>query len=52
MIGFRFLPPAEDEMSEAAVFYDTASIGLGVDFLEDVQQRINVLRDTPNPEHL
>jgi hypothetical protein len=33
MIGYRFLPPAEDEMIEAAVFYETASNGLGNDFL-------------------
>lgn len=26
MIGYRFLPPAEDEMSEAALFYDAASV--------------------------
>ena len=28
MIGYRFLPPAEDEMAEAALFYDAASTGL------------------------
>ena len=33
------LPPAEDEMSEAALFYDAASVGLGEDFLVDIQQR-------------
>jgi len=43
MIGYRFLPPAEDEMIEAAVFYETASNGLGIDFLEDVQQAIDRL---------
>ena len=43
MIGYRFLPPAEDEMIEAAVFYETASNGLGNDFLEDVQQAIDRL---------
>lgn len=47
MIGYRFLPPAEDEMSEAALFYDSASVGLGVDFLDDVQQRIDNLREYP-----
>jgi hypothetical protein len=38
MIGYRFLPPAEEEMSEAAVFYEAASASLGSDFLEDIQQ--------------
>ena len=47
MIGYRFLPPAEDEMSEAALFYDAASVGLGEDFLVDVQQRINRLPEYP-----
>lgn len=40
MIGYRFLYPAEDEMSEAAIFYDAACLGLGRDFLDDIQQRI------------
>jgi plasmid stabilization system protein ParE len=47
MIGYRFLPPAEDEMSEAASFYDAASVGLGEDFLLDIQQRVNRLREYP-----
>ena len=41
MIGYRFLSPAEDEMTEAALFYE--SVGLGNDFLDDVQQRIDTL---------
>lgn len=41
MIRYRFLSPAEDEMSEAALFYE--SVGLGHDFLDDVQQRIDRL---------
>ncbi len=43
MIGYRFLAPAEDEMIEAAVFYEAASSGLGNDFLDDVQQAIDRL---------
>jgi len=43
MIGYRFLSAADDEMIEAAVFYDAASNGLGNDFLEDVQQAIDRL---------
>ena len=45
MIGYRFLSPAEDEMSEAALFYE--SVGLGNDFLDDVQQRIDTLCQYP-----
>ena len=47
MIGYRFLSAAEEEMSEAAVFYDAASIGLGSDFLDDVQQVVDRLRVHP-----
>jgi len=43
MIGYRFLAPAEDEMIEAAVFYEAASSGLGNHFLDDVQQAIDRL---------
>lgn len=38
MIAYRFLSEAEEEMSEAAVFYEAASVGLGRDILEDVRR--------------
>ena len=47
MIGYRFLSVAEEEMSEAAVFYESRTTGLGRDFLEDVQQVIARLRVHP-----
>jgi len=47
MIGYRFLLPAEEEMTEASVFYETASPNLGVDFLDDVQRGIDILRAHP-----
>ena len=47
MIGYRFLFGAEEEMSEAALFYEAASIGLGKNFLNDVEQAVNRLRDNP-----
>ena len=47
MIGYRFLPPAEEEMTEASIFYENASVNLGVDFLDDVQRVIDLLRDHP-----
>jgi plasmid stabilization system protein ParE len=47
MIGYRFLSPAEDEMTGPRFFYDAASAGLGEDFLDDVQQRIDRLREYP-----
>lgn len=47
MIGYRFLPPAEEEMTEASVFYQVASAGLGADFLNDVQRVVDTLRAHP-----
>src|ERR1043165_2409379 len=44
MIDYRLLSVADDEMSEAAVFYETRGAGLGSDFLDDVQQSIDRLR--------
>ena len=43
MINYRFLTPAEDEITEASLFYEDASVGLGGDFLADVQRSINHL---------
>lgn len=47
MIGYRFLSLAEEEMSEAAAFYDAGFVGLGSDFLDDVQQAIDMVRAHP-----
>jgi len=47
MIGYRFLPLAEQEMSEAAAFYEAKTSGLGRNFLDDVQQAIDRLRTHP-----
>ena len=47
MIGYRFLPPAEDEMTDASGFYESASVGLGLDFLDDLQRVLDMLREHP-----
>jgi plasmid stabilization system protein ParE len=47
MIAYRFLYPAEEEMNEASAYYEAASDGLGVDFLADVQFRIDALCEHP-----
>jgi plasmid stabilization system protein ParE len=47
MIGYRFLSLAEEEMTEASLFYEAASSGLGDDFLHDIQHAINRLRSYP-----
>lgn len=48
MIGYRFLFPAEQEMTETALFYEAASMGLGNDFLGDVQLAIDRLCEYPH----
>ena len=47
MTGYRFLLPAEEEMTETSVFYEAASPNLGVDFLDDVQRGVDLLRTQP-----
>ena len=47
MIGYRLLPPAEEEMTEAALYYEAAAPNLGHDFLDDVQHAIDVARERP-----
>ena len=47
MISYQFLSPAEEEMTEASLFYDASSSGLGNDFLDDVQQAIDRLCEYP-----
>ena len=47
MIGYRFLSVAEEEMSEAALFYEAASPGFGERFLADVQHTVDQLRRHP-----
>jgi hypothetical protein len=37
MKGYRFLPPAEEELTEASLYYEAASSGLGQEFLDDLQ---------------
>jgi plasmid stabilization system protein ParE len=48
MIGYRLLPPAEEEMTKAALYYETARLGLGDDFLDDVQHAIDTVRSFPD----
>lgn len=51
MIAYRFLYPAEEEMTEASLFYEAASDGLGYDFLADVQFCIDRLCVHPRLGH-
>jgi hypothetical protein len=47
VIGYRLLPPAEEEMTEAALFYEQARPGFGDIFVDDVQHAIDTVRERP-----
>ena len=43
----RLLAPAEQEMFNAALFYDRQAIGLGADFLDSVELALKQIIDAP-----
>lgn len=47
MKEYQFLPEAEEEMNEAARFYESRSGGLGQDFLDEVQHTIESILALP-----
>jgi len=47
MIGYRFLTPAEIEMTEASAFYEAATAGLGSDFLDEIQRGHSRITSAP-----
>lgn len=47
MIDYRFLLPAEEEMTEASQFYEAASAGLGTEFPDDVQRVTTAVCESP-----
>jgi plasmid stabilization system protein ParE len=47
VIGYRLLPPAEEEMTEAALYYEAARSGFGDIFLDDIQHAIDAIRERP-----
>ena len=47
MKEYQFLPEAEEEMNEAARFYEGRSEGLGEDFLEEVQHTVESILAFP-----
>jgi hypothetical protein len=48
MKGYEFLPLAEEEMNEAARFYERRKKGLGLEFLNEVQRTITSVLRTRN----
>lgn len=47
MTAAVFLPPAQEEMTEAARFYETRSKGLGTEFLAEVERTIAAIVSHP-----
>ena len=43
----RFLSTAEHELKEAIKFYESAPIGLGVEFLAEVESTLNLIESFP-----
>ena len=47
MTSHRYLPPAREELNEAAAFYDARVPGLGEAFLDDVERAIETIQENP-----
>jgi plasmid stabilization system protein ParE len=47
MTAIVFLPPAEEEMTAAAQYYQTQSMGLGEEFLFEVERTIAAIASHP-----
>lgn len=43
-----FLPEAEQEMLEAALYYQSKASGLGVVFLSEIQRAVKSIAESPN----
>jgi len=46
-MNYRFLLPAEEEMTESASYYEDMAVGLGSDFLDEVQSTIERICENP-----
>jgi plasmid stabilization system protein ParE len=46
--GVSFHPLAEQELNDAASYYNTVSPGLGVIFLDEVEHALNQIHEHPN----
>jgi len=47
-----FLAPAEEEMREAAAYYERQTPGLGHEFLAEVQRTVNRIVENPRVGHV
>jgi hypothetical protein len=47
MTAIVFLPPAQEEMTAAARYYQTQSMGLGTEYLAEVERTITAITSHP-----
>lgn len=47
MSPYAFLPPAQEELVQAAEFYESRAAGLGEDFLMETERVIELVTATP-----
>ena len=52
MKGYRYLLPADEEMTEAAIFYEGRANGLGTEFLDDLQRAVDKILNNPESGQL
>lgn len=47
MTGIGFHPEARGELMEAAVYYEEQAVGLGTQFIDEVEQAVQLIADQP-----
>lgn len=47
-----FLPQAEQEMIEAAKYYESQTAGLGTDYLSEIERAVATIAESPSPCYL
>ena len=47
MMELRYLLPAEEEMTEAAIFFENQAVGLGAEFLDEIERTIEKIQRHP-----
>ena len=52
MTQYRYLLPADEEMTEAAIFYEGRAKGLGTEFLDDLQRAVDKILNNPESGQL
>ena len=48
MMPISFLPEAEQEMTEAALYCQSQAVGLGMDYLSEVEHAVHSIETSPH----